>query len=320
MAVFFDTTTLDAPARPELWSEAHQRAFFPIGVRFASDGASRGRIEGHDLGPLNLYRVSSDPSVVHRSGAGIRSFDPEQFLVAMPLRGSCVIEQSNRASAFGTGELSSWDSSHPFVVTHAEPFDLLLLVLPRTLLGPRRDAICGQTAGRVAGSSDTGAVAGPFLHRVWTALDRGGGPPINGEDLADAAIALVRALHPMTRPEGAVARGLPAAALLPQIKAYIDQRLDDPDLGPESIANSHFISTRYLHKLFAREGVTASDWIRHRRLEACRRDLRDPARAHETISQVARRWALSNPAHFSRIFREAYGCTPSEFRLSSIER
>jgi AraC-like DNA-binding protein len=318
MAVLFDTSTLDAPARPELWSEAHQRAFFPIGVRFASDDASRGRIEGHELGPLSLYRVASDPSVVRRSGSAINACDPEQFLVAMPLNGRCVIEQSGRMSAFATKELSSWDSSHPFVVTHAEPFDLLLVVLPRTLLGSRRDIICGQTAGRVARSSDTGAVAGPFFRHVWEALDREGGP-INLEDFADAVIALVRALHPSTRPEGAATRTMPAATLLPQLKAYVDQHLEDPRLGPEWIARRHYISTRYLHKLFARDGVTAAGWIRHRRLEACRRDLRDPTFAHKSISQVARRWALANPAHFSRIFREAYGCTPSEYRLSPAE-
>jgi AraC-like DNA-binding protein len=37
-------------------------------------------------------------------------------------------------------------------------------------------------------------------------------------------------------------------------------------------------------------------------------------RAHEPISQIARRWALPNPAHFSRLFRETYGCTPSGLR------
>jgi AraC-like DNA-binding protein len=98
------------------------------------------------------------------------------------------------------------------------------------------------------------------------------------------------------------------------VKAYIDEHLGDPALGLESVARAHYVSTRYVQKLFAADGVPVSDWIRHRRLEACRRDLVDPALAHETIGELGRRWALSNPAHFSRIFREAYGCTPSEFR------
>jgi AraC-like DNA-binding protein len=299
--------------RSDAWSEAHERIFFPIGVRFASGEASQGRIEGQALGPLGAYRVASDPSVVRRSRSAISTLDPEQFLVATPLRGHTVIEQEDRMSAFGTGDLSSWDSSRPFSVTHTEPFDLLLLVVPRTLLGPRRDFICRQTAGRIARGSALGALASPFFRRVWEALDAAGATA-SQEDLADGVIALVRALHTADADEAAPSRQLPGAALLSQIKAYLDQNLGDPHLGPESIARSHYISTRYLHKLFARDGVTVSDWIRFRRLEACRRDLRDPAFAHETISEIARRWALANPAHFSRAFREAYGCTPSELR------
>jgi AraC-like DNA-binding protein len=314
VAVLFDTAILDPRERPESWSEAHGRIFFPIGVRFAVAGASLGRIQGEPCGPLGAYRVVSDPSIVRRSRAAIREYDPEQFLVAMPLRGHTVIEQEDRMSVFGTGDLSSWDSSHPFSVTHTEAFDLLLLVVPRTLLGPRRDLICRRTAGRIAHGSRIGALAAPFFRQVWEALGAGDVTASQQEDLADGVIALVRALHHGEAPETAPARHLPGSALLPQLKAYVEQNLGDPRLGPESIAQAHYISTRYLHKLFARDGVSVSDWVRHRRLEACRRDLRDSALAHETISEVARRWGLSNPAHFSRVFRDAYGCTPSELR------
>jgi pyruvate,water dikinase len=43
---------------------------------------------------------------------------------------------------------------------------------------------------------------------------------------------------------------------------------------------------------------------------------RAPARIDAELSgtDVGREWLKALPAHFSRIFREAYGCTPSEFR------
>jgi AraC-like DNA-binding protein len=112
-------------------------------------------------------------------------------------------------------------------------------------------------------------------------------------------------------------RAAPGAVLREQVKAYAQAHLGDPRLGPESLARAHHVSTRYLQKLFAADGTTITEWIRRRRLEACRRDLCDPALAHEPISQIARRWALANPAHFSRVFRAAYGCTPSELRARS---
>jgi AraC-like DNA-binding protein len=314
VAVLFDTTTLDARQRSESWSDAHQRIFFPIGVRFSSKVACMGRIEGHRLGAIGAYRVTSDPSEVHRSRTAIGAFDPEEFLVAMSLRGRCVIEQADRASAFGTGDISSWDSSHPFSVRHLEPFDLLLIVVPQTLLGPRQATIVRRTAGLVTHNSNIGSIAAPFFRGVWDGIESDGSSA-RWDDLADGVLAIVRALH--FAAEVDPPRNIPASALLPSIKAYIDQHLGDGNLAPEAIARAHYISTRYLHKLFEGDGISVSEWVRHRRLEACRRDLRDPALAHETISDVARRWALPNPAHFSRIFRDSYGCTPTELRQSA---
>ena len=89
----------------------------------------------------------------------------------------------------------------------------------------------------------------------------------------------------------------------------------DPDLIHLS---PHFISIRYLQKLFQAEGVTVTDWIRERRLACCRRDLRDPAMAHLTILAVTSRWGLTNPAYFSRTFRARYGCSPREYRSTGI--
>jgi AraC-like DNA-binding protein len=267
-------------------------------VRLTADDPCPGRIAAHRIGPGGAYRVTSDASLIRRSARGIASLDPEQFLVATSLKGTSRIEQADRATVFGPGELSSWDSSHPFAVTHADAFDLLLIVVPRALLGPRRDAICARTASTLDGS-----LAGPFFRGVWRSVEDGAAA---SEDIADALIALVRALHARAEPR--------VPALLEQIKAYIEERLGDPALGPDAIARAHFISTRYLHKVFAGEDVSVSEWIRHRRLEACRRDLLDPLLADETISVIARRWALANPAHFSRAFRAAYGCTPSELR------
>jgi AraC-like DNA-binding protein len=74
------------------------------------------------------------------------------------------------------------------------------------------------------------------------------------------------------------------------------------------------VSTRYLHRLFADEGSTVSGWIRQRRLEGCRRDLADPSRCDETVTSIGSRWGLTSSAHLSRLFREAYGVSPTEYR------
>jgi AraC-like DNA-binding protein len=105
-------------------------------------------------------------------------------------------------------------------------------------------------------------------------------------------------------------------ALLASVQTFIDQRLGDPELSPSAIATAHHISLRYLYKLFETEEMSVAGWIRQRRLERCQRDLLDPALVDWSVTAIAARWGLTDPAHFSRVFRDAYGLPPAEYRLT----
>ncbi|MDW6063040.1 helix-turn-helix domain-containing protein [Streptomyces sp. FXJ1.4098] len=57
-----------------------------------------------------------------------------------------------------------------------------------------------------------------------------------------------------------------------------------------------------------------ASWIRHQRLERCRRDLVNPRLAGRPIQATAATWGFSRPGDFTRAFRSAYGVSPSEYR------
>ena len=96
------------------------------------------------------------------------------------------------------------------------------------------------------------------------------------------------------------------------MRRFAQQRLGDPELGPEQIAAAHFVSTRYVHKLFAATGSGVSAWIREQRMERARDDLRQSGDA--SIGSIASRWGYCDPASFSRAFRQTYGCSPRDMR------
>jgi AraC-like DNA-binding protein len=179
---------------------------------------------------------------------------------------------------------------------------MLVFAVPTVLLRPHVDAVRERTASALRGG--LAGVVAPFLRSVGDGLLAGTVREDDG-DLGESVVDLVR---------GLLARDAPRPDLLAEVKATIELRLHEPDLRPAAIAAAHFISTRYLHRLFEAEDVSVSEWIRLRRLERCRRDLEDPALAGETVTTIAARWGLPNPGHFSRLFHAAYGCSPSAVR------
>jgi AraC-like DNA-binding protein len=104
------------------------------------------------------------------------------------------------------------------------------------------------------------------------------------------------------------------STLLSRIYAFVERNLAEPDLSPASIANEHYISVRYLYKIFAAEKTTIASWIRRRRLERCCRDLADPEQSPLPVRAIAARWGFVNHSHFSRLFNATYGISPSSYR------
>ncbi|WP_243076391.1 helix-turn-helix transcriptional regulator [Microbacterium sp. SS28] len=103
-------------------------------------------------------------------------------------------------------------------------------------------------------------------------------------------------------------------ALELEAKRFIAQRLVDPRLDQLQVAAHLHISVRTLNRVFEASGESTQAWIRRCRLDAARLDLADPACADDSIAAIGARWGLVDPAYFTRLFREAFGLTPTAFR------
>ena len=55
------------------------------------------------------------------------------------------------------------------------------------------------------------------------------------------------------------------------------------------------------------------------RLESqCHELWADPSRRDETVTSIGARWGLTNPAHLSRLFRDEFGVSPTEYRAEHL--
>jgi AraC-like DNA-binding protein len=112
-------------------------------------------------------------------------------------------------------------------------------------------------------------------------------------------------------------RGI-AAARLQAIMTDISAHLSDGDLSVAEIARRHRLTPRYIHKLFANEGLTFSSFVLGLRLSRVHRVLSDPQLRDRTISSVAFDLGFGDLSYFNRTFRRRYAATPTEIRQSAV--
>jgi AraC-like DNA-binding protein len=315
MALLIDTAAVPAGERVEFWSESSCQAYHPVQIRTGADGQFWAKLWAHELGPLSVYRIVASPNTMIRTSRLIAAGDPECLHVETILSGRVNAAQEGRNGVARAGDIISYETSHPAVMRADQPFESVVVRVPRRLLGPHADAIAALTAVPISGRR----AAATFLGRLAARLDAGVVVADEVPKTVTCVLELVRGLYAGADRVVAPTRLRTRAEILLGVESYIDANLGDPELEPEQIARASFISTRYLHKLFESEGTSVCGWIRATRLERCRRDLGDPRLAHQTILAIATRWGLPGAQNFSRVFRAAYGCSPNEFRRAAAD-
>ncbi|WP_242906273.1 helix-turn-helix domain-containing protein [Actinomadura terrae] len=308
--------TADRPARErfEFWRSSVSDMFVPLRTETSRPDRFDGRMRGCELGALKVAEVAATPHVVRRTGPLIARSDPGHYKLGVQLSGYCVLTQDGREAALVPGDFTIYDTTRPYTLAFDDSYRQLVLMVPRRLLHLPEEAIAGITATRISGRQGVGALLSPFLvqlARNLDDLDDQAGVRL-GDNIVDLLVTLLAERLDVTAPTPDAGR----RALLIRVRAYIERHLDDPDLCPDGIAAAHFVSSRHLYKLFREEGTTVSMWIKQRRLEHCRRDLRDPLQLNRPVSAIAARWGFVDAAHFSRLFKAAYGASPREYRVT----
>jgi AraC-like DNA-binding protein len=105
-----------------------------------------------------------------------------------------------------------------------------------------------------------------------------------------------------------------ADATVLALRRAIHERLREQGLTVATIAGAVGISERYVHKLFGRSGTTFSDYVMERRLDGAAADLRDQAMTDREIGAIAFDWGFSDLSHFTRRFKQRFGCRPRDWR------
>ena len=277
--------------------------FGNVTLDFSGEAMTR-CVTSTSVGDCRYSELRAGAHTVRGDRVVARSDDPDSIKVLLQTKGRSYICQGDQRLHIGPGNAIVYDPVRPYTLFHPEPVCLHIVQLPRNVLQGRLAnrlvvPLLMRFARRPAGRT--------LIDGVKALLS---GQPSSGTapDPFAAALALL--------PEASVRLTWPLATLRLRALSAIEQRLHDPDLNVGRLAQVLGCSTRYLHQCFAEVGQTPSERLWQRRLEVAYRHLTDTADQRK-ISDIAFALGFSSSAHFSRLFRQSYGCTPRQLRLNA---
>ena len=95
-----------------------------------------------------------------------------------------------------------------------------------------------------------------------------------------------------------------------RLRSVFEERLDDPELNVETLAEAMHLSRSQLHrKLKALTGLSASAYLRDYRLQRAHELLREEG---STVGEVSLRVGFNSPQYFATRFKDKFGYSPSE--------
>lgn len=216
------------------------------------------------------------------------------------------VEMGARTVEVGAGELLVYDATVPYRLRSDGPHRYLVAAIAPDALHVRSDdrqAVAAQNLSELVAARALAAMLG-FLARGEIPRTPGA-----GDHLGEALVACAHALVEEAR--GTASR---QSALFHELTHWLDEHLRDHDLSADRLAAEHFLSTRYVRKLFSEHGTTVTAYVRAHRLERARDDLLQSWTASLPVAAVAARWGFANPSVFSRLFKRRFGLAPHRYR------
>lgn len=267
------------------------------------------------LGSLTLHELGCGPARLDRR---VPPGPQSGFLLLMVRQGNVSATHCGHHAVLAEGDLVLCEPASRLGLEFTGPARLVLLTLPHRLLRtalPSPERFCGRVLPASRGLAPALAA---LVASLATQLENDPSEELRTRlgrhvlELLGSSYALAFDAEPAP---SAVVSGRSA-----QVRRYIEQHLRDASLSPGAIASALRLSSRYVRLVFASSGETVSTYILRRRLEECARQIADPQWRGHSISEIAFAWGFNSAPHFTRSFRERYGCSPRSWRREHLER
>lgn len=310
--MLFTTNAYPKEQRRDAWRFALQRQAIDL-VEMAEEGLYGELVAFRSELGIEFVRLTATRQSLRFVSRGGQT---EALWLALLLDGRLEIEDGAATVAAEDGDILYGLASRPALLRFAGDSRCLIVRIPREVLNLRLRTPLPERLGRLGGDGAAARVLFGTLRSVAEVL-----PDATADQMRPVELGLPEFLLASLL-DNAPPRSLGGAAgmravLLERIFQTIEMRLSDPELNLQQVATEHGISPRYLQKLFESVEESFGHFVKLRRLERCRLDLRSPLHAQKSISEILFQWGFNDSASFSRAFREQYGQSPREYRKSA---
>lgn len=305
------STDAVAPAeRAAIWREWVWTHFGGLDSDLYGDTDFEGHMSASQAGDVVLTRLEANRHRVIKSDRQARAGERPYLKIVAPWRGSAGVQQSGREAWVRPGGWAIYDTTDAYAVANPEQVEHLIVMLPKAQLAERGLALEPLMARQIGGVSGIARVALETMRTTYQELPGMSESAARGAGEAIVELVRLSLLELAGRGDGRTQ----LEAFRDRIRVHIGRHLRDPDLSLDHIASAMNCSKRHLHKAFSAEDDTLAQYILRQRLQGCMRELGEAASAARTITEIAFSWGFNNTAHFSRVFREHTGQTPSAYR------
>lgn len=312
----FSTQTLAPHHRFPAWVDQLRRFFGEVHAAPQDTTRYEAWAESISESTLVVTRMYAGPQMIEHADGSPYGEHRGFVHVVFPLRGCFHVEQAGRSIQLEPGDWGVYDLSKGFRSIADRPVELIVLAAPKALIFGGHPGIADIMVQRFSSRSGSARIVRDFM--VSLLEERRTLSPALRHDFAEFALQLARlSILESTAPSRP--RRSPRALRL-RVETYIINHLRDADLSIGTIAAACRCSKRYIHKIFAPHGRTASQYILDRRLAGCARDLANAELSCLSITDIAVSWGFKSSSSFSRVFRKHFHTPPRIYRLSRSDR
>jgi AraC-like DNA-binding protein len=296
----FSTTELPAEERVALWEDHNESELIDLRCRTLGGAPLEACMVNLDLSRISLARVQGNPHVVERTAELVRHRPSDSIAVYLTLVGEAFFYHDDAVRTVRPGQLLVCDADRPFMRGFSQGLEELAVKVPRDTF---RDLTGLATLSNpVVMDFANGPLEARTLARlVGRAVRTENAHPVEEETVLQLMAQVVGG-----KP------GNVATVHLVTAKAFIEERLNDPNLTAARVAEGVGISERHLSRVFSSSGCSLPQYVLMRRLERARMLLeRTP---DLSVAELAARSGFGSATYFSHAFRDRFGERATDVR------